>query len=70
MKVSFDGFRVNATRDMNNLRDELRSGSESPAIKELFNICANNQNAMNCMYDNDDTDDMNDISLKHEVKEL
>ena len=73
MIASFDGMRYGATRNMNSLYRvlkeviELRSWDSvdndlKERIIEAFNSSAQSVDVMNCLYDPNVEDDMNDLS--------
>lgn len=70
MKVSMDGLRRNATRSVNDLHrvleDIINSGDlDCDQQEELingFNEVSRSVGILNCVYDPDIEDDMNDLS--------
>lgn len=73
MRASFDGMRRSATANMNELCDVLKEVIELPSwdsvsedlkerIIEAFNNSAQSVDIMNCLYDPNVEDDMNNLS--------
>ena len=74
MKVSFDGMRRNATSRMNDLGSEIRELLEMVKdgkyfeiedfenLIDSFNCSAGAVDVLNCLYDDNIQDDMNDLS--------
>jgi len=73
MKVSFDGLRENATVSMNELSKAIKAIVESDSFdyikatdkEELigrFNEAAMFVDSFNCIFDDNDKDDINDLS--------
>lgn len=73
MRASFDGMRRSATANMNELCNVLKEVIELPSwdsisedlkqrIIESFNNSAQSVDIMNCLYDPNCDDDMNDLS--------
>lgn len=82
MKASFDNMRIFATGSMNSLgevlQDEILIVSDSYYIDDelkrkiinAFNHTAQRINALNCLYDDNIPDDVNDLSDSIEVSLL
>lgn len=69
MKANFDGMRRNATSNMNKLYlvlKEVLSDIDNDCLEneiiEAFNDSAESVDVMNCLYDPNVEDDMNDLS--------
>ena len=69
MKASFNGMRKNATANMNKLHSVLKevlsdmdNDSLENEIIEAFNNSAQSVDVMNCLYDPNVKDDMDDLS--------
>jgi len=73
MKISFDGLRENATVSMNELSKAIKAIVENDSFddikdrdkKELigrFNEAAMFVDSFNCIFDDNDKDDINDLS--------
>ncbi len=73
MQVNFDGMRRNATANMNELGRVLKEqilimnnyyidDELKQKIIEAFNTAAESVDVMNCLYDPNAQDDMNDLS--------
>lgn len=82
MKANFDNMRIFATGSMNALgevlQDEILTVSDSYYINDelklkivkAFNHAAQRINAINCLYDDNISDDVNDLSDDIEVNAL
>ena len=81
MKVSFDGMRINATRNMNKLWDVINTTLIENAHQQIdddlrdelvrsFNNAAMSVDMFNCVFDNDCEDDINDLSESLMIKIL
>lgn len=74
MKANFDGMRKNATRRMNDLGSEIKKLLEMAKdgkyfeiedfenLINSFNNSAGAVDVLNCLYDDNIEDDMNDLS--------
>lgn len=74
MKACFDGMRKNATRRMNDLGSEIKELLEMAKngryfeiedfenLIDSFNSSAGAVDVLNCLYDDNIEDDMNDLS--------
>jgi hypothetical protein len=70
MNVSFDGMRRSATGSMNRLHriiyDVISNGEinkdQIDDIKEVFNDAAMDVDIFNCLFDDSEENDMNDLS--------
>lgn len=81
MKANFDNIRRTATAQMNVLQQVLNVqilsmanyGEESARqveIAEAFNDLAYSVDMLNCLYDDDVEDDVNDLSEELEIKRI
>lgn len=71
MEANFDGMRRNATANMNELHTVLKELIDCGWVRdefievkiiEAFNDAAQSVDVMNCLYDPNVEDDMNDLS--------
>lgn len=73
METSFDGMRRNATNSMNKLWDILKTVMDKETYQEIdddlkeeitkaFNNAAQSVDVMNCLYDPNVENDINDLS--------
>jgi hypothetical protein len=76
MKVNFDGMRRKATNNMNDLQDSIIAFlkcDDDAYMEQLvysFNEAAQSVDAFNCLFDDNDSEDVNDLSEELSIKQL